>query len=151
MWKRVLMICAASALLWGAAQNAHAQGAVEKKVMQLEHDWANADVKGDTAALERLEAADFTFTAPDGAVTGKTDDVNDLKTGNFKAEAIDLDDMKVHLYGNAAVITGKATLKNAKWHGKDISGDYRFTDVWAKVNGNWQVVASQSAAVAKQQ
>ncbi len=148
MLKRVLMLCAASAMIWGA--KAHGQGSVEQRVLQLEHDWANADLKGDTAAIERLEAADFVFTAPDGSVTGRADDVNDLKTGNFKADAIDLNDLKVHVYGKTAVITGKVTLKNCKYRGKDISGDYRFTDVWANSNGTWQVVASQSSALAKQ-
>lgn len=149
--KKLLWIgCVGFAAIWGAAAKAQAQGMTEQKVLQLEHDWANADVKADTAAIERLEAADFVFTGPDGMVTGKSDDLNDLKTGNFKADAIDLTDLKTRIYGNAAVITGKVTLKNCKWRGKDISGDYRFTDVWAKVNGNWQVVASQSAAVSKQ-
>ena len=44
---------------------------------------------------------------------------------------------------------GKVTLKNCKWRGKDISGDYRFTDVRAEVNGKWQLAAGQSAALGK--
>jgi hypothetical protein len=144
------MVCAVAALVWGGARNAHGQDAVDKKVIQLEHDLANAELKGDTAVIERLEAANYTFTGPDGAVGGKQDDVDDLKTGNFKADAIDLGDLKVRVYGSAAVVNGKATLKNCKWRGKDISGAYQFTDVWARVNGSWQLVAGQSAAVAKQ-
>jgi hypothetical protein len=150
MVRQILMVCVASALVWGGARKAHAQEAIEKKVMQLEHDLADAELKGDPAVIERLEAANYTFTGPDGAITGKQDDVNDLKTGNFKAEAIDLGDLKVRVYGSTAVVNGKATLKNCKWRGKDISGDYQFTDVWAKVNGNWQLVAGQSATLAKQ-
>jgi ketosteroid isomerase-like protein len=150
MRELVLMAFVGLAAIWGAAEKAQAQGMTEQKVLQLEHDWENANVKADAAAVERLEAADFVFTAPDGMMTGKSDDLNDLKTGNFRADGIDLSDLKARVYGNAAVVTGKATLKNCKWRGKDISGDYRFTDVWAKVNGNWQVVASQSAAVSKQ-
>lgn len=150
MMKRMLLFAAAYAAVWSVAQSAYAQSAMEQKVIQLERDWANADVKADVAAIERLEAADFVFTAPDGGVTGKADDINDLKTGNFKADAIDLTDLKAHVYGNAAVITGTSTLKNCKWRGKDISGAYRFTDVWAKVNGEWRVVASQSTVLSKQ-
>jgi ketosteroid isomerase-like protein len=150
MLKRALTVCVAGALICTVPHTAKGQESVEKKVMQLEHDWAEADQKGDAAAMERYEAPDFTFTTPDGAVTGRADDINDLKTGNFKAEAIELNDLKVRVYGKAAVVTGKATLKNCKWHGKDISGDYRFTDVWADTGGKWQVVASQTSALAKQ-
>lgn len=147
MLPQILMICVASALIWGKAQG---QDAVDKNVEQLEHRLASAFVKGDTGLVEHLEASNYTFTGPDGAVTGRADDINDLKSGSFKAEAIELSDLKVRAYGSAAVVNGKATLKNCKWRGKDISGDYQFTDVWAKVNGNWQVVAGQSAALAKQ-
>jgi ketosteroid isomerase-like protein len=143
------MLCAAAALVWVGADRGHAQDAIDKKVLQLERQFAEAEVKGDAAAIERLEAANYTFTAPDGAVTGKQDDVNDLKSGNFKVNAIDLGDLKVRVYGSVAVVNGKATLKNSMSRGKDISGHYQFTDVWAKVNGSWQVVAGQSA-LAKQ-
>lgn len=146
----VYMVCAVSVLVWLGVPKTPAEGMVEQKIKQLEHEFAVADVKSDTAAIERLEAANYTFTAPDGAVTGKQDDINDLKTGNFKASAIDLGDLKVRVYGSAAVVNGKATLRNCMWRGKDISGDYQFTDVWAKVNGTWQIVAGQSAPLAKQ-
>jgi ketosteroid isomerase-like protein len=151
MLRRLMTICMASAMIWGAAQKARADGQVEGKVQQLEHDLANAEIKGDSAAVERLEAADYVFTGPDGMVTGRQDDINDLKTGNFKVEAVDLDELKVRVYGDAAVVTGKATLKNCNYHGKDISGPYRYTDVWAEVNGKWQLVAGQASALAKMQ
>ena len=146
----VWILCVASGLVWCWGQLARAQETIEKKVVQLEHEFADADVKGDAASIKRLEAANYTFTGPDGVVTGKQDDVNDLNTGNFKVDAINLDDLKVRVYGNAAVVTGKAMLKKCMWHGKDISGNYQFTDMWAKVNGNWQIVAGQAALLVKQ-
>ena len=149
MSKRITTLCLASAVFWVTAGNARAQS-VDRKVMQLEHEWADAYVKSDAAAIERLEAADYVFTGPDGSVSGKPDDVDHVKSGNFKAEAIDLDDLKAHVYGKAAIVTGKAIFKNSKEDGKDISGSYRFTDVWADTNGQWQVVASQLTALAKQ-
>lgn len=148
--RKILIACAVAGLIWGGAQKAHAQDGVEKKIVQLEHEYAMADAKGDAATIERLEAANYTFTAPDGGVTGKQDDLNDLKTGNFKVDTIDLDDLKVRVYGSTAVVNGKAALKKCMWRGKDVSGNYQFTDVWAKVNGTWQLVAGQSAALVKQ-
>ena len=37
--------------------------------------------------------------------------------------------MKVRIYGEAALITGRSTIK-AKVKGQDASGGYRFTHVW---------------------
>ena len=141
------LICAT---VWATADNTQAQGTTEQKVIQLERDLANAMLKGDADAVGRYEATQYVFTGPDGATTGRPDDVNDVKTGNFKAEGIDFFDLKVHVYGTAAVVTGTVTLKNCKYHSQDISGQYRFTDTWAKTNGAWQIVASQSGAVPKQ-
>jgi ketosteroid isomerase-like protein len=135
--------------IWGAPEKAQAQDMVEQKVLQLDRDWARAFVKGDVAAVERIEAADFVFTGPDGSVTGKAEDLSDLKTGNFKAETIELDDLKVHVHGGSAVVTGRSTLKNCKYHGQDVSGQYRFTDVFAKVNGDWHAVASHTTMLPK--
>jgi hypothetical protein len=39
--------------------------------------------------------------------------------------------MQVRIYGKAAVITGRSTIK-AKVKGQDVSGEYHFTHVWIK-------------------
>ena len=46
--------------------------------------------------------------------------------------------MNVRIYGEAAVITGRSTIK-AKVKGQDVSGEYRFTHVWIKRSDRWQV------------
>jgi ketosteroid isomerase-like protein len=149
MRKLLLTAFVGLASIWGAAQKAQAQGMTEQKVLQLDHAWAQAFVKGDAAAVDRIESADFVFTGPDGSVTGKADELSDLKTGNFKAEAIELDDLKAHVHGDSAIVTGRSTLKNCKYHGQDISGRYRFTDVFAKVDGDWRAVASHATMLPK--
>jgi ketosteroid isomerase-like protein len=149
MLKQIWILCLAAALVGSGTEMARAQGATERRVMELDRELANAYVKGDTAVVDRLEAVDYVFTGPNGGMTGKGDDISDLKSGNFRAEAIELSDLKVHLYGKSAIVTGKATLKNCKYRGSDISGDYRFTDVWAETGGAWQVVASQTSALAR--
>jgi uncharacterized protein (TIGR02246 family) len=126
-------------------------GNVEQTILKLEQDWANALKTGDVAAIERIEADDYTFTDPEGKVSGKAEDIADLKSGDFKAQSMDLKDMKVRvLDDDAAVVTGVMDLK-ATQKGKDISGQYRFTDVFAKRNGRWQPVASQGTRIAAQQ
>jgi len=54
-----------------------------------------------------------------------------------------LSELKVHVYGDTAVAAGTSTVKGT-YKGQDISGKYRFTDVWVKRNGKWHAVASQS-------
>ena len=126
-----------------------ADKSVEDKLKQLEQEWAQAGVKGDTSVLERIEANDFVFTDPAGVVGDKAKDISDLKTGQFKAAAIDLDDVKVRVFGKVAIVTGRTTIRDGKYQGQDISGQYRFTDVWMNRGNQWQVIASQGTQIMK--
>jgi ketosteroid isomerase-like protein len=59
-----------------------------------------------------------------------------------------LEDMRVRICGNAAVVTGRNVLQ-ASLKGKDTSGPYRFTDVFVKRDGRWQCVATQAVRESK--
>jgi len=56
------------------------------------------------------------------------------------------DDLKVRVYGDAAVVTGRFTTKETL-KGRDISGQYRFTDTWIKKAGRWLCVAGQGSKI----
>jgi hypothetical protein len=48
-----------------------------------------------------------------------------------------------------AIVLGLETEKSMI-HGKDMSGQYRFTDVFVKRDGRWQAVASHASRVSAQ-
>ena len=77
----------------------------EQAVVDLEKKWCEAEARHDVAFLEKVEADGFTFTDSTGKVTTKQDEITEAKQGgetvNFK-----LSDMKAHLYGSAAILTG---------------------------------------------
>ena len=56
--------------------------------------------------------------------------------------------MTVRSYGEAAVITGRSTIKvKVKVNGEGVSRDHRLTDVWVKQNNRWQAIASQVSLI----
>ena len=61
-------------------------------------------------------------------------------------ELFHLDDLKVRVYGDTAIVFGLETEKSTI-HGKDMSGQHRFTDVFVKRDGRWQAVASHLSRV----
>ena len=121
---------------------------VEQQLIDLEKQRSEAVVKGDTAALDKMTAEDYEFTNPLGQVRTKAQILQDIKSGELKYESIDTDDVKARVYGNTAVLTGRATTKG-QYGGKDVSGQYRFTRVYVKNNGRWQSVAFQQTRVAE--
>ncbi len=120
---------------------------VEEELKKLETDRAAAAVKGDVATLEKQTADDYTFINLYGQMSDKSQMVNAFKTGLTKLTSNEPSDMKVRVYGNTAVITGKADVKGTLG-GKDTNGQIMFTRVYLKKNGTWQSVAFQQTAVA---
>jgi ketosteroid isomerase-like protein len=124
------------------------QGAAEQELVKLENAWIAAIIKRDGDFLKKLYADEYLFTDSEGALFNKTADISDVVSGKTKIDSANITDVKVHIYGDTAVVTGLNTLKGS-YGGEDMSGPYRFTDVFVKRDGRWQVVATQSSLVAK--
>jgi ketosteroid isomerase-like protein len=119
---------------------------VEEEVKKLETDRAAAAVKGDVATLEKQTSDDYTFINLYGQMSDKSQMVDAFKTGRTKLTSNDLSDMKVRVYGDTAVVTGKAHV-NGTLGGKDTNGDLMFTRIYVKKSGSWRSVAFQQTLV----
>jgi ketosteroid isomerase-like protein len=82
----------------------------------------------------------------DGTTITKQQDVNGLKSGSEKYQQAELSDLKPHVSGDTATVTGRMTLKGTE-NGKDISGTYEFTDTFEKHDCTWQAVSSKSTKI----
>jgi ketosteroid isomerase-like protein len=134
-------------LLAVAALAAQAPPAIEKELLKLENDWNTATEKKDLAFLERLYAVEYLFTDGEGVTFTKAQELARVKNSST-ALPFALSDMKVHVYGDTAVVTGVNTV-NWTAGGKEVVGPIRFTDVFVKRDGRWQAVASHGSKVAK--
>jgi ketosteroid isomerase-like protein len=115
-------------------------------LIALENRFNEALVRGDLNTIDSIEAEDLVFTDAAGMVTSKADELQSLKLGDVKFESIKMDNTRVQDFGDFAVVTGRLVEK-AQYKKSDISGTYRFTDVWAKRNGKWVHVAGQETLV----
>jgi|GEM_PF-467422 len=120
--------------------------AAEQELIQLAKSWGAAMVSGDAAALERILAEEIMDTDPVGRPWTKAQSIAALKSGTMKATSWAMDDMKVHVYGDTAVVTGRTTL-TGRFHGEDISGQYRWTDTFVRRDGRWQCVATHASRI----
>ena len=119
---------------------------VEEELKKLETDRAAAAVKGDVATLEKQTSDDYTFINLYGQMSDKSQMVDNFRTGRTKLTSNEVSDMKVRVYGNTAVITGKADVAGTM-AGKDTKGQIMFTRVYVKKGGSWQSVAFQQTLV----
>ena len=123
-------------------------GSSEQELIKLENEWAEAWVKSDVAFQDRITADDYTWISDWGDVFTKADNIAVLKSGDGVIESWVLTEMKVRVYGDAAVVTGLSTIKET-FKGQDISGQERWTHSWIRLDGRWQCVAAQSSEISK--
>lgn len=129
--------------------------AVEAELIKMEQDWAAAAETHNAEAVKRIVADDAVIVYPDGTTATKADEVRAIEQGAITADEWQLLEPKATLINtDTAYLTGRSVLKNGKYKDAnmkraiDISGEYRFLNIYAKRDGKWQVVASQATKVA---
>ena len=120
----------------------------EDEIKKLEMDRAAAVVKGDMAMVEKQTSDDYTLINMNGQMATKQQMIDAFKSGKSKLSMNELSDMKVRVYGNTAVVTGKSTVKGMM-NGKDATGSVMFTRVYVKKDGRWQSVALQQTRLSE--
>jgi peptidylprolyl isomerase len=123
---------------------------VEDQLKALERQWLDAYIKHDPDAMSRIEADDFTITYPDGSVRTRAEEVEaQRKAANQPADpsrTSATEDEHIRVYGNSAILTGVFVSSGGKQNPNAASRS-RYTDVYIKRGGVWQVVASQLTAI----
>jgi len=120
----------------------------EQEVRQMIEQYRTALTKGDTAALERIWADDYTFINASGAVLTKAERLANQKSGATKLGTIETDpDMKIRVYGgDVAIAISRVTIKG-QYSGKATSGQFQSSVVFAKTPTGWQLVCNQITPV----
>ena len=121
--------------------------ATEKAVADTERQRFDAQVSKNYAVLEQVLANDLTYTHSNGNRDGKQSYIQSIRDGKSKYDAIDMEEIKVRVYGNTAVINGVCLVK-AMNNGETINTHLRYTDVYVRNGKQWQMVAWQSFKMA---
>ena len=117
----------------------------EQALIKIQHDWAEARIKGDSSYTRSIEADDCTIVWPDGSIGNKRADLQtmtDIKFSEFKIQ-----NLRVRLYGDTGIVVGEGAIKAHKGKQDLIGGKFVWTDTFVKQGGQWKVVASQITPV----
>jgi len=140
-----ILACFCACMLAFAQDAANRKGE-EGHLLALESAWNHAEQSKDAAALKQLLAEEFVYTDYDGSFLDKKAFLDSTLHNSVDQEQINNDGMAVHLFGNAAVVTGVYRDKGME-KGKPFFRRGRFTDTWIYRGGAWQCVASQSTLI----
>jgi ketosteroid isomerase-like protein len=123
-------------------------GADEKTFILLQHDWAEARKKSDIAFLENFYASEFTVGNMNGSESSRADDLGMFSSGDMKPAIISDSELKVTIYGQAAMVTGLEHLEGT-YKGHPGRFDLRFTNVFVNRDHRWQLVRHQGTPISK--
>lgn len=111
-----------------------------KELSRLESVWNEAHLRGDADALDQLWADDLIVTVPDMPVMDKNEALAFLRSGRMKFTRYQTSDLRTRAYGDTAVVTGQLSRERESVK-KEFEDDWRFTKVYVRRKGRWQVVA----------
>jgi hypothetical protein len=149
--KRIAIAISVAGLVFGVAILAKTQTqSVEQELIKLENEWMEAVIKHDTASIEKLDRmwADELILTFDGSNLTKAQLIELVKSREEEILSWAIDEWKVGVYGDAAVVMARNTMK-MRSAGKEATTQNRFTDTWIKRDGRWQCVAAHNSTIAQ--
>jgi len=130
---------------------------IEQEVLTQEEFLTVSTRRLDIGALDRIYADDILMTGVLGETCGKASLMDEAKRGVAQRESTaaagkhfegsyEKEDLRIVMLGDTAVTSYRFVVK-IKGPGVDVHRRYRTTNVWAKRNRSWQVVAAHTAFV----
>ena len=117
-------------------------------IRALELKWTEAYKQRQIDILSSLLAEEFVITVEDGSVYSKAGYISHSADTNVRVDVAEMSDLKVRIHGDTAIVTG-AYHERGESGGKRYEYHDRLTDVWMKISGRWQVVASHYSVPVK--
>lgn len=118
----------------------------KQQLLDLESQIATAVIRKDKEFIQRVFGDDFVYTGVRGEMKRKEDILTELTSGKLKFTELKFDNQQVRIYGEAAIVTGRATTKGQSPQG-EIRGAFRYTRVYIQRDGRWQLVAFQGTPI----
>lgn len=141
----ILALAASAAALSPALAHSPAPKAdvsdVTKQLMQFREEMKAAIEAKDIAKLKAMYADSFTHTHGSGKVDGKDARIVSLLAKEPVIEDVPMSEVSVRVHGDTVILAAKSPILNVK---ENKHYDFRWMQVYVRVNGKWQLAASQA-------
>jgi len=147
MWKFAalitLLLWPAQLILSGQAGDSDAES--RRQVLTTDDRRIEALRRGDVAPLRQIYADDYTLVTPAGVVRSKTDQINELASGQL-LQKIEVTERTVRIYGDVAIVLSREKT-SILLAGQQLGGDMRLTRTYRKFGSEWRVIATHGSLV----
>lgn len=108
------------------------------EILDLGKRWTDAELRGDTSALDTLLTDGFVGVGPLGFQLDKRAWLQRHSAGGIVTESLTWQDVQVRGYGDTAVAIGVQDSRGS-YAGKPTSGRFRVTQVLVRAHGVWAI------------
>ncbi len=115
---------------------------VKRELEQIEQRLAATWQNGDCAAWGAMMAPGWSVIHITGDVITRAKALEMCNAPRAAVESFKIDEVSVRVFGDAAVVTGRTTASTGGARPATVT--LRFTDIFIRRAGRWQVVASQA-------
>lgn len=109
-------------------------------ISNLEERLRSAQLKSDTNELSLLLDDSLVFSALDGAVAGKIDDISLHKSPDFRITRMNVIDREIRCHENAAIVNVLMDAA-AEFGGSLQSNNIRYIRVWYRFSDGWRIIS----------
>jgi Domain of unknown function (DUF4440) len=121
--------------------------AVRRRLLELDVARADALVRGDVSALDRMTSADYTHVESNGSFRSKAEFLDSVRRRDYKFESFVIDENHVRLFGETAVVTGRYHNDVRTPDGLKPTKHARHIRIYVRSGETWQNVAHQATEV----
>lgn len=115
----------------------------EREILRVEAALCRAFETGNVAALRKGLDERFTLTDSSGKVTDLAQNLAEVERGDPAYDVFRNHGQSIRLYGDAALVTGITSIEGRSG-GQAFAADFRFTDTWVRIGGQWKMAASHA-------
>jgi len=129
----------------------HAQevqdGGSRGTILALERVWSEAEARGDSRVLDGIFDNALVYME-EGRIVTKGECLSRMRTAGSRLRQIQPGATSVKIFGNTAIVVGTYRDKTVI-SGKSLQKQRRFIDTWVNKKGEWVLVATGSAPLAR--
>ncbi|OGO08386.1 MAG: hypothetical protein A3K46_06400 [Chloroflexi bacterium RBG_13_60_9] len=127
--------------------NQPVQNDEENILLEMEQIRIRAYIDFNRQALEELLTGDYDYINSRGKVVSRSQLISALENREVVFNSIDLDEARIRVYGNTAVMTGRLH-EVGKSGSEPFDEWFRFTRIFIKqADGNWRSAAYHSSKI----
>jgi len=126
------------------ARSSKRNDSVEREIRRLELAHADAVLRGDLAAMDKIWTKDFQVNNPFNGI----DRADRIRTGAVTYSSFVREIESVQIHGNTVIVMGRETVVpkgSSPDAGKTINR--RYTNIWMTRSGQWRLIARHASVI----